>query len=422
MNAPPHAPYSILLVDDEAIVLQALKEGLKQGPYETVAVSTATDGLAELKKREFAAIISDYRLPDANGLEFFQKAKLIQPDSSRILITAYLSLNTLIKSINEGEIFRFLAKPWFLEELLSTAANAVQRYALVKSNKLLVEETTKLNAQLTSANLLLEEKIADVNRQKEALDKANEALQTNFNRSLELCYRILNTFEPWLGSHIRRVAALCENMAETNSFTPEEKHTLRASGWLCDLGMVGLPRNLLSKYRRSPDTLSESEIAQLQSHVILSQALASFVENLSSVGDTIRAHHERFDGRGYPDGLAGSSIPWTARCLAVAVAWSEHRNENGSASTRLLNGAGTQFDPEAVRLVLKILDKAKLPRQFDQMLVEDLKPGMVLASGIYNPNGLLLVAEDQVLTEPMIAKIRNYNQLNQINQRLLVYI
>ncbi|MDX2110025.1 MAG: response regulator [Verrucomicrobiota bacterium] len=411
----------VLLVDDEPIVLQALKEGLKQGSFETVAVSSCTLALEALQKYEFATIISDYKLPDSTGLQFFEKAKLIQPDSSRILITAYLSLNTLIKSINEGEIFRFLTKPWFLEELLTTTTNAIQRYALVKANKHLIDETSKLNSKLMEVNQQLEARMKDLSRQTVALDRANSDLQTSFDRSLELCYRILNTFEPWLGSHIRRVATLCDNMSTMGPFTEMEKRVLRASGWLCDLGMIGLPRTLLSQYRKAPGSLTPAEMKQVESHVILSQALASFLYNEETVGETIRAHHERFNGTGFPDGLAGDSIPWTARCLAVAVAFSEFNSESESFTTFVLNRSGSSFDPEAVRLVLKVIDKAKLPKEFDQMMVDDLRAGMILASGIYNPNGLLLVAEDQMLTEATIAKIKNYNNLNQINQRLLVY-
>src|SRR5690606_30586882 len=127
-----------------------------QGSFETVAASNCKEAMDALKKHEFAAIISDYKLPDSTGLQFFEKAKVLQPDSSRILITAYLSLNTLIKSINEGEIYRFLTKPWFLEELLTTTTNAIQRYALVRANKHLLDETSKLNLKLLEANRKLE--------------------------------------------------------------------------------------------------------------------------------------------------------------------------------------------------------------------------------------------------------------------------
>jgi len=80
-----------------------------------------------------------------------------------------------------------------------------------------------------------------------------------------------------------------------------------------------------------------------------------------------------------------------------------------------------RFDPEAVRLFLKVTHLIQLPRQVKEILLEDLRPGMTLASGIYNPHGLLLIGEGQELTPSTIAKIRNYSQMHQINQQLLVY-
>jgi response regulator RpfG family c-di-GMP phosphodiesterase len=108
-------------------------------------------------------------------------------------------------------------------------------------------------------------------------------------------------------------------MADTEHFSEEEKHVLRASAWLCDLGLIGVPRELMRVFRQNPDRLGERDLNSLHSHPIYSQTLASHVDSRPAVGETIRAHHERFDGKGFPDGLSGARIPWTARCLAVAV-------------------------------------------------------------------------------------------------------
>ena len=77
--------------------------------------------------------------------------------------------------------------------------------------------------------------------------------------------------------------------------------------------------------------------------------------------------------------------------------------------------------PEAVRLFLKVTQLARLPRQVREIMLEELEPGMVLASGIYSPHGLLLIGEGQLLGPGTIAKIRDHNQITPISQRLLVY-
>lgn len=420
MTAVPAAKPAILIVDDEPIVLAALKETLIREHYDVTATNSPARALDILHERQFAVIISDHRMPEMTGLDFLVEAKKIQPDTSRILITAVLSLPTIIDSINKGEIFRFLAKPWLREELTATVKNAVQRYELIDQNKRLTAETAELNARLAEANRALESQVQTLEEQKTALDQANASLATNFAKSLELVYRILNTYDPLLGNQIKVVTEIAAQMADTTYFSEEERHILRTSASLCDIGLIGVSREVLRNFR-TKQPLGENESNILRNHPIYGQALASFVDNLTAVGDTIRAHHERWDGSGFPDGLKGENIPWTARCLAVAVAYVESGLPKDQAIEYILGQSGSGFDPEAVRLFLKVTHLIQLPRQVKEILLEDLSPGMMLANGIYNPHGLLLVGEGQELTPATIAKIKNYSVMHQVNQQLLVY-
>jgi hypothetical protein len=88
---------------------------------------------------------------------------------------------------------------------------------------------------------------------------------------------------------------------------------------------------------------------------------------------------------------------------------------------RLLSLSGKAYDPEAVRLFLKVSELVTLPRQVREVLLDELEPGMILANGIYSPHGLLLIGEGQSLGPATITKIRNHNQIAPISQRLLVY-
>ena len=130
-NAPLH---SVLVLDDEEIVLVALRDTLQREGYKVVTCPNAIEALTLLKQQPFSAIISDQQMPMITGLEFLAQAKQIQPDATRILITAVLSLSTVIDAINKGEIYRFVVKPWLREDLLATVRNAVQRYELVCKN------------------------------------------------------------------------------------------------------------------------------------------------------------------------------------------------------------------------------------------------------------------------------------------------
>lgn len=424
MSSPSAAaePPALLIVDDEPFVLSALKETLERERYHVVAVSSPLKALAILAERDFAAIISDQRMPEMMGLDFLIESKRLRPNSSRILITAVLSLPTLVDSINKGEIFRFVAKPWLREELTATVRNAIQRYDLITHNTALRAETLRLNEELTVANTALQAKVADLEQQRQQLDQANRDLATSYEHSLELCRRILTTFDPVLGGQVKTLTEICTRMAETDHFTDDERQTLRSASLLCDLGLIGIPRELFRAFRSHPERLTDRERAMLRNHPVFSQTLASFVDSRPALGEAIRAHHERYDGRGYPDGLAGNNIPWTARCLAVAVDFIESGLPKQAALDAILSGSGQAYDPEAVRLFLKVTQIARLPRQVREIMLEELEPGMVLANGIYSPHGLLLIGEGQELGLATIAKIRSHNQITPIQQRLLVYL
>lgn len=412
---------SILVVDDELDILDVLQEQLTWEGYQVSACVNGADALSLLEKRDFAVIVSDQRMPGMCGLELMGQARRLRPNSSRVLLTGVLSLDTLVGAINEGEIFRFVAKPWMRAELLATVENAVQRHELLEKNEQLAKNLEKANRQLVHANAQLQIQVNELTAQKEQIDEAHESLNANFEHSLGLCYRVIDTFDPLLGKQTRAVVDLCRQMAHMDDFTPEEKHVLMASAWLHDIGLIGVNRELVRRFFYRPDECTGSDRALLREHPIYGQSLAAFVDRLSAVGVTIRAHHEHFDGSGYPDGLAGQSIPWTARCLAVAVAYVRPGLTREMAMKEILAQCGTTFDPEAVRVFMKTTRRAELPRQVREIPVEDLRPGMLIARGIYVPSGMLLIAEGQELTAAAIEKLTNNAFARQRVSQVLVY-
>ena len=419
---PALSSNSLLIVDDEPIVLAALKETLERERFQVVACASPVKALSILEERDFAVIISDQRMPEMLGLDFLVESRKLRPLASRVLITAVLSLPTIVDAINKGEIFRFVTKPWLREELLATVRNAIQRHELVTQNEVLMTRSQELNARLTAANGELEQKVKALEEQRRLLDGVNQELGARYENSLELCRRILTAYDPILGGQAKALVEFAKRMAETAHFTDAERHALASGAWLCDLGLIGVSRELLRAFRTNPGQLSERERATLHHHPLYSQTLASLVDPNPAIGEVIRAHHEHFDGTGYPDGLAGNKIPWPARCLAVAVSYIESGLPKQAAIDSLLAKSGSYYDPEAVRLFLKVSNLVHLPRQVREILLEELEPGMVLASGIYSPHGLLLIGEGQPLGPATIAKIRDHNQVTPISQRLLVYL
>jgi response regulator RpfG family c-di-GMP phosphodiesterase len=411
----------VMIVDDEEIVLMTLRDTLVREGYNVVTSPHAVHAATMLQERAFSVVMSDQQMPLVTGLEFLSQVKQIQPDATRILITGVVNLNTVIDAINKGEIYRFVVKPWLREELLVTVKNAVQRHELIRSNARLRASTLEMNNELTRINRALETQVAVVAGQNKQLEILAAAQDKNFRESVELCVKTMQTFYPTLGNQARRVFGLCHTMAQNIELTAEQRETLEISAWVHDIGLVGVPRQLIKRWEEAPLSLSPAERALVEHHPILGAELARFAYHLKDVSPTVRAHHERFDGTGYPDGLRGEAIPWLARLLAVAVAYSESNFPGQIAAETITEGANSSFDPDAVRILLHGLPKAVVPGKQREVNLDDLQPGMVLAQGIYTINGMLLIPDGQRLTAPYIDKLHNHNRINPISQTLLVY-
>lgn len=160
LPAPPPSPAApaphLLVVDDEEIVLVALRQTLTQLGYRVTTASDAIQGLGKLREQEYAAVISDHQMPTLTGLEFLAQVRELQPDASRILITAVLNLGTVIEAINKAEIFRFLIKPWEREELVGTVKAAVERHQVLRTRREMLAAALRENQSLHARVQILE--------------------------------------------------------------------------------------------------------------------------------------------------------------------------------------------------------------------------------------------------------------------------
>lgn len=416
-------PQTILLVDDDERVLEMLKLSVLGEGFRAEAFQDPREALERARTTPFAVIISDLNMAAMNGLDFLNRVREYQPDAARILITGVLTLDVALEAINRGEIYRFIAKPWIHAELLVTLKNALARYTLLRDNRQLHEETAALNEQLAAANLALAGKVVELKEQKGNVERAYGELRQNFDHSLELCHRMVSAFHPALGEQVRAVAEICRRIAASGRLSEEDSHTLTVASWLYDIGLIGLPRRLWRRMHslKAQESLSAEDREALQIHPIHGQTLAAFVAKLQPVGETIRGHHERWDGQGYPDRLEGEMIPWTARLLAVAVYFVESGLPRAGATEAVLARSGTWFDPEAVRLLLRVMPNIDVPKMAREVMLDELKPGMSLARGLYSSAGVLLFPEEQQLSESTISKIRHHHMQSTFTQRLLVY-
>ncbi len=416
----PHPGKKLLLVDDNPEFLRLLELYLETEPYELFSFGSAEEALPFLDDYDFAAIISDQFMPGLSGLEFLQIARPKQPFSSFILVTGNADRDTAIEAVNSGEIFRFISKPFRRQVFLDTLQRAIEQYDLHKTNRRLQAETRQLNEQLQQVNRSLEENVRELHDQQGALKRANEALEKNFKHSLDLCHRIIATYSPLLGKDTRAVVQICEHFCQSDELSAKVKRELQISSWLHNIGLVGVSRELLTNGNNR--FLNRNERRVLESHPIVGQAIVSFLEDLGDVGQIIRAHHERWDGTGYPDGLRQDYIPMAARYLAVACAYVESKLPRHEAVNFIIDQSGKAFYPEAVRLFLKVTELAPLPQQVKEITLNQLREDMVIASDIHTSSGLLLLPESQPITRDILLRIQHHNLIDAITDRILVYV
>lgn len=151
--------HTVLLVDDEEQILNSLKRLLRKEPFDILAATSGTEGLALLTENPVQLILSDQRMPEMDGTEFFQKAKYLVPDAVRVILSGYADVGVIVESINKGEVYRFLSKPWNDDELKLAIRQCLEHHDILKSNRELVEKTTRQNELLQTLNQSLEEMV-----------------------------------------------------------------------------------------------------------------------------------------------------------------------------------------------------------------------------------------------------------------------
>jgi len=383
----------VLVVDDDPVILANMRHLVQRAGGEAVTTDSPEKALALAEASHFSAVISDYQMPGILGPDLLKRIAAIQPDASRIIITGMPSLEAVLRAVNEGEIYRFVTKPWVREEMTATIRSAIERFELLRSNKELIAQSVVLNRQLLETNARLDKNIQELEEQRNLLAKSRVALESSFQRSLELCRRILNTVNPLLAAQSNMVADLCESISAQDQFTAEERHALQVASHLYDIGLAGIPPHLVASIQEAGGVLDEEAEKGLRSHTIYGQTLVAYVDPCKLAGDTIRSHHEQFDGTGYPDRLKGQDIPWTARFLAVVVDYVDmvsygHTHEIALEQVRRKSGGA--FDPQAVQVFMAWVRKNPFSENFREGRAADLQPGMPLTGDAATPSGLVL--------------------------------
>ncbi len=153
--------HTFLFVDDEQNILCGIKRLLSWQPFNILTATSAEKGLEILASNNIQAVISDFRMPGMNGVDFMKQVKNLYPDTVRIILSGYADIDSILEAINHGEIYRFITKPWNDDDLKVTISQSIEVYELAHTNKELNSKIKAQNIALKSANELLEKKVKE---------------------------------------------------------------------------------------------------------------------------------------------------------------------------------------------------------------------------------------------------------------------
>lgn len=345
---PETAAPCVLIVDDDPLVLLALETTVRSAGYEVVATEDPCAGLQCLRERRVSVILADQRMDAMSGLELLGHARELQPHASRLLITGLLSVKMLTDAVNGGEIYRFIAKPWSTPELLATMHNAHQRYLLLCENAALQAETLRLNQELLAEKQTLETRAARLAGENEELTQAVATLRTTRRDAFAFCEAILSNFSQPLAARTRRTVEICRLLIEAAALPAGLREDLIAAAWFHDLGLIAVARDT------DPLVLHDAAGGALRDHPAVGERLALAAGLSPAVAAAVRAHHESFDGSGFPDGLRGRQIPEIARWLTPVAYFVSCGLTRERALEELEQLSGAAFDPQSVPFLLRL--------------------------------------------------------------------
>ncbi|MBI9075272.1 MAG: HD domain-containing protein [Desulfatibacillum sp.] len=361
------------------------------------------------------------------------------PDAIRFLLTGYSEMEAIIQAVNQGQIHRYLNKPWKDEDLLIQVRQALEQFEMAMENKRLLALVARQNAKLRELNTSLEEKVKERTREvikkNNQLSEMNKDLESSFHNTVRSFASLLQMQAPVLAGHGRRVSALSRGVGREMGLEPNEITHIEIAALLHDMARLDISRQ---KHSTPVSTWPQKDQDRYYQHPAEGQSMVRLIGKLDHVGLLIRSHHEYCDGSGFPDGLDRFTIPLGSKIICVADAFDAivHLEKDQSAAVEeykkkspdaaslkpqaLLEKAAVQyikeqsdilFDSQVVESFLDYLAKegAAASREKEVKIIE-LKPGMVLSRALYSQKGQYLLPYDTKLTLGYINRLQKISE------------
>ena len=359
-SAPPAAPASppdvaqILVVEADERFRELLAGLLRGAGYDCVTSSDPEEARCLLASQAFAAVAIDAQLPGGEGTELLRLTVEQHPGTAPVMLSASDERDLIDHAVALG-VDAYITKPFGRNEVLVGIANALRRRALEAENG---EFRARLGTPESDRATQLEQTIG---RLEFAADKVAQSHEQTIMRLAQA----VEYHDGETAGHVERVGRYSELLARFADAPPE---MVRVASLMHDVGKIAVGANILQKQGQ----LTSTERQGMERHCEIGyQLLGGSDSELLELAATIAlTHHERFDGTGYPQGLAGENIPVEGRIVAVADVFDALTSDRAyrpafpveAALAIVREGRGTQFDPEVLDLFLSCLDEVQVIR------------------------------------------------------------
>ncbi|WP_122764800.1 response regulator c-di-GMP phosphodiesterase, NosR family [Pseudomonas viridiflava] len=403
---------TILLVDDEESILNSLRRLLRGQPFDVVLAGSGALALEIMAAQPIDLVMSDARMPGMDGAQLLAEVHRLYPATSRILLSGYADLPTIIKAINEGQIHRYIGKPWNDDELKLILQQALEHQRLERL-------TQEQNEQLKALNNTLEKRVAartsELQQTADMLDLAYDELKRSYVTGTEVFSLLANLRLPKDKQTNRALIELVRVYCTAQSIDDASARDLAMAAALYNIGKLSWSDSMLIE---PADKLHSTDRERYRGYPTQSESLLMTLEPMKDAARMIRHHQERWDGSGFPDHLKGDAIPFGSRLLKLAVDFIEL--QKGLILERHLNSdeallyirkyAGRLYDPELiedfVQACAAFLSDVTLGDPTVKVLsTRELADGMVLARNLNADNGMLLLNAGKVLNLPLVDKL-----------------
>ena len=334
------APYC-LVVDDEPRLRQVLVHLMRTDGFNCLEAGNGEEALAHLEHQQVTLVMSDLRMPKMDGLELLRRVRGRWPDTAVVMITAVADVEVAVSCLAIGAM-DYLTKPFHLEEVRARVAQALEKRRLVVENRGYQES--------------LQEKVAVQARRLEEL----------FLASIQSLAEALEVKDPYTRGHSIRVSHYSMVIARELGLEGELLRHIELGGHVHDIGKIGVREDVLNK----PGKLTDAEYEHIMTHPVVGwRILAPLLGETPVALNIVRSHHERYDGRGVPDRLAGDQIPLEARIAAVADAFDAMTSDRPyrpdgmsieAAVVELVRCSGAQFDPTIVAAMVSAVEGGRV--------------------------------------------------------------